>query len=91
MKMTALGLDESASGTLGVTHSRDPFADFGYDGVLPPTEPEPEPELEASVVSVPEVATQTSHALTDSTPPPIQESSEVGVPPLVTSAADREG
>lgn len=85
MKMTALGLSETAGGggTLGHTQSRDPFADFGYDGVL-----EPEPEPEASSVAAPEVVDRTSHALADSIPPPIGDTSEVGVPPLVRSAAD---
>ncbi len=88
MKMTALSLNESAGagGTLAATQSRDPFADFGYDGVVPLPESEPEPEPEVSAVSVPEAVDHDSHAA-----PPIQDSSEVGVPPVLTATVDGSG
>ena len=77
MKMTALSVHESAGGTLGTTQSRDPFADFGYDGVVPL--PEPEPELPAVALPKP-----VSHSL----PPPIEDSSEVGVPPALSAQGE---
>jgi hypothetical protein len=77
MKMTALSVHESAGGTLDTTQSRDPFADFGYDGVVPL--PEPEPELPAVALPKP-----VSHSL----PPPIEDSSEVGVPPPLSAQGE---
>jgi hypothetical protein len=53
MKMTAVSMNmnmnagerDPTGSRLAVTQSRDPFADFGYDGVpAPESEPEPEPE-----------------------------------------------
>ena len=80
MKMTALSVHESAGGTLGTTQSRDPFADFGYDGVVPL--PEPEPELPGPVALPPKPLSP--HSL----PPPIEDSSEVGVPPALSAQGE---
>jgi hypothetical protein len=93
MKMTALSVNESpgVGGALAATLSRDPFADFSYDGVAPLPECEPEPEPEVSAVSLHDAVDHDSHA-----PPPIQDSvkqdtSEVGVPPVLTSTVDGTG
>ena len=81
MKMTALSVHESAGGTLGTTQSRDPFADFGYDGVVPL--PEPEPELPGPVTLPPKPLSPHS-----ALPPPIEDSSEVGVPPALSAQGE---
>ena len=81
MKMTALSVHESTGGTLCTTQSCDPFADFGYDGVVPL--PEPEPEMSP----VPVVIADERH--NQSLSPPIEDSSEVGVPPPLRG--QREG
>jgi hypothetical protein len=121
MKMTAVSMnmnlnaggggDPTTGSRLAVTQSRDPFADFGYDGVpAPESEPEPEPEpavadmdggAESTSFTAGAQATgageagegagaegdsidRSSHPIGEPAaiaPPPILDSSEVGVPP----------